>query len=463
MSIIQQRKSSYFENLAADLGKVFSKRSLATAIAMTDDQLTIRCRVEHSEETAGVDPENCRGDIPARDGFCATISFAGDNVGEEMDTVKVTEQPYGRRITLGFPLTAEEKKILLTISFGPQTEKSVIFDIIECAIMMAVPPLSEKLQERSFFFQSGTMEISAVEWKPKSSHASPLVILFPGSNPSDPHGTLLVGKVSDQTYHVCMLFQRAFGQSLAERGFRVISMAKRSYHQDRDILPRPGISDDAQDIGALVNHLSPEEPYALIGHSQGGPTVLLAGTQCHPRPEALVFLAGMVTPIPREIKDFPSFRLAAKVLNTPIDGLSQQQTLHDIARTGGEDEFEKYKREINVNWWYSWKDFHDMFEIESDRLIAGFPGNTLIVGCEYDVAAPAETQRALFDRAVKLGPSGNVDIVILPKLDHSLMPANRFRFEELWPVAGRIDNDAVCKIGDWLYNKLPLGKIQKSK
>lgn len=272
----------------------------------------------------------------------------------------------------------------------------------------------------------------------------PAIVLIGGSGPTD----------RDETVFGIPIFGQ-LASALADAGFIVLRYDKRGVGQSGGRTESATLADYAEDALAAVKYLREKRKdvddarVALIGHSEGAAVALLAAKRESKKIRALVLIAGPGTTGAELILEqqqhvlqrstLPEAEKQAKI------ALQKKIQAAVISGTGWEDIPLPLRQSADTPW------FRSMLQFDPAPVMKDVKQPILIVQPELDRQVPAAhaEKLAALARARKNAP--DVQVVLLPGLNHLLVQAKTGEVEEYQTLdAKAISADVSARAADWL-------------
>jgi uncharacterized protein len=270
----------------------------------------------------------------------------------------------------------------------------------------------------------------------------PAVILIPGSGAVD----------RDENVFGIAIFTQLAG-ALAERGYMVVRYDKRGVGQSGGRDERATVQDYADDVLSVAKWLEKRKDVdkrhiSLAGHSEGGAVAMIAGSK---RKEiaALVLIAAPGTRGSElileqqshglEVLQLPEAERAAKV------DLQKRIQTAVITGVGLEGLPEDVRKRADTPW------FKSLLLFDPAELMNKVKQPILIVQGELDTQVPPHHAQKLTELARARKKAAPVEVLLLPKVNHLLVPATTGEVSEYPDLKEKTIVPAVAqKIADFL-------------
>jgi pimeloyl-ACP methyl ester carboxylesterase len=275
----------------------------------------------------------------------------------------------------------------------------------------------------------------------------PAVILHGGSGANDRDGTVA---------GIPALGQLA--GALADAGFLVLRYDRRGYGQTGGRSESATLSDAADDIRTVAKWLGDRKDVdgnriAVIGHSEGAWVALLAAARDR-RIDAVVTLAGPSLPGTELVLEQQQHSLEAS--NTPVSErpakIAAQQQLNTAVLTGKgwQGIPENIRRQADTPW------FQSLLQFDPAEVIEDVRQPLLIVQGALDRQVPAAHAERLAQLARTRGKSKSVEVLLVPGVNHLMVPATTGEIAEYGSLTDRnISKEVTTAVATWLTRTLP--------
>ena len=309
-------------------------------------------------------------------------------------------------------------------------------------------PISRPGDEDVFISSTG-FNLAGVLSKPAGAAGRlAAVVLIGGSGPTDR---------DEKVAGIAIFAQLAAG--LADAGFAVIRYDKRGVGQSGGRIESATLDDYADDAVNVYQWLArrrdvDKKRIALIGHSEGGAVALLALK--HAKDVAGVCLIAAPGATGREITLEQQRHLLERA-NEPEDSRKAKTDLElriiDAVTKGAtwDDIPPELRRQADTPWFRSWLLYDPAVAIKNAKQ------PILIVQGALDTQVPpaqADRLEAL-SRARKNTPASATRRVVVPDVNHLLVPAKTGEVDEYASLAGsRVSPGIMSAITDWLKSTL---------
>jgi hypothetical protein len=236
---------------------------------------------------------------------------------------------------------------------------------------------------------------------------APVVLIVPGSGPTDRNGNSLHGLNTD-TY-------KLLAQGLAVHGITTVRIDKRGLFSSAAAIPNANdvtIADYAGDVhswAAAIGKQTGSKCIWVLGHSEGGLVAMVAAKD-NPRDICgLLLVAAPGRSFGELIKD----QLRSNPANAPI----LDEALHDVdeLEAGRRVDVSNARPELQAIFAPAVQGFLvDLFSYDPPALLAKYRGSALIVQGERDIQVSRDDARRLAAAAAK------AKLVLLPDVNHVL-------------------------------------------
>lgn len=242
---------------------------------------------------------------------------------------------------------------------------------------------------------------------PEGSSA-PIVLIVPGSGPTDRDGNGPLG-LNASTY-------KLLAEGLAARGIATVRIDKRGMFGSTGAVADPNAvtaEDYATDINAWVNAIREQHPNTacvwMLGHSEGGLMVLLAGQDRNTETCGLILVASTGRPLGEVLRD----QITPQLAGTPL--LDQALAAIKALEAGQHVDASDVDPALQPLFNPAVQGFLiSTFALDPAELIAAYPKPVLILQGERDLQVSVEDARRLEAAA----PASR--LVLLPHTNHVL-------------------------------------------
>lgn len=274
-----------------------------------------------------------------------------------------------------------------------------------CASTTMAAPATAVLGEKPLQATGPLDPLRGVLLTPSQS-APPVVLIVPGSGPTDRNGNSPFG-LKASTYQL-------LAQELATQGIATVRIDKRGMFESYKAVEDPNavtIQAYAEDVHHWVDAIRSEtgaQCVWVLGHSEGGLVALEAG-QGRSDICGLILVATPGRPMGQTLRE----QLKEDPANAPI--LDQALPVIDALEAGRRVDTRQMDRPLNTMFHASVQGFLiNTFALDPARLIAGYSKPVLIIQGERDLQIkPKDAQRL-----AKAAP--NAKLVLLPATNHVL-------------------------------------------
>jgi pimeloyl-ACP methyl ester carboxylesterase len=277
------------------------------------------------------------------------------------------------------------------------------------------------------------------------ANPAPAVVLIGGADPVD----------RDETIAGAPIFGQLAGE-LAGAGFLVVRYDKRGIGQSGGRVESATLEDYAGDAGSVVVWLRKRKDVdrsriAVIGHGEGGAEAMIAG-QRFKSEVAAIGLVGTSGFAGRELTLLQQAHALQKLNELEAAKQAkialQQRILNAVVTGAGWESIPRNLRsQADTPWFKSWLTF------DPSAAIARLRQPILIVQGSLDMQVFAESAGLLqkFARTRKNAPAEATRAVIVPGVNHALLPATTGDVDEYPSLPSRTVSPAVVSaITDWL-------------
>jgi pimeloyl-ACP methyl ester carboxylesterase len=289
---------------------------------------------------------------------------------------------------------------------------------------------------------------ASVSKPPKSTGLLPAVILIGGSGPTDRDGYVagipVVGQIA---------------RDLVQAGFLVVRYDKRGVGQSGGRTETSTIGDYAEDVRAIVSYLEDrrrdvdDDRIALVGHSEGAWVAMTAAARDR-RVAAMALLAGagttggeLVLEQQRHVLErarMPDAERQAKI------ALQQQINAAVLKGTGWDTIAPELRRAADTPW------FQSLLAFDPARFMKDVRQPVLIVQGGLDTQVKPYHAERLAELARARKRKVATDLVVVPGVNHLLVPASTGEVDEYAQLAGReVSKDVTSRIAEWLQTAMP--------
>ena len=282
-------------------------------------------------------------------------------------------------------------------------------------------------------------------WLAADKPDAPVVLIIPGSGPTDRNGNSLHGLQTD-TY-------KLLAQGLAARGIASVRIDKRGLYSSHAAIPNANdvtIADYAADVHAWARAIGERTGAKCIwplGHSEGGLVAMVAASGDHPDICGVILVAAAGRRLGDVIKE--------QMRSNPANAAFIDEAFHDIDLLAAgkriDIDMEHTKPEITALFAPRVQGFLiDAMSYDPPKLLAAYGGPVLILQGERDIQVGVGDARLLKDSDAR------AKLVLLPDVNHVLKtvdsddrPANlKTYFDPKLPVATGVVEAIAEFIGD---------------
>ncbi|MDO8836292.1 MAG: alpha/beta fold hydrolase [Vicinamibacterales bacterium] len=283
--------------------------------------------------------------------------------------------------------------------------------------------------------------------KAKNIPRLPAVVLVPGSGAVD----------RDETAYGISVFTQ-LASALADAGFIVVRYDKRGIGQSGGRQEAATIDDFAEDVRAVVNYLRKrkdvdEKRIAIVGHSEGGFTGMLAASRDKKRVAALVLVATpgttggeLVLEQQRHILDRLPLPEGERRNRMELQQKIQQSV---ISGAGWEAIPSGFKRQADTPW------FRSFLLFDPAKVLPRVEEPLLIVQAERDRQVPLRHGELLLALGKGRKANWGTDLVVVDGINHLLVPAPTGEVTEYATLTDKTVSPALTgHITRWLTEKI---------
>ncbi len=284
--------------------------------------------------------------------------------------------------------------------------------------------------------------------KAKNIPTLPAVVLVPGSGAVD----------RDETAYGISVFTQ-LATALADAGFIVVRYDKRGVGQSGGRQEAATIDDFAEDVRAVVNYLRKrkdvdDKRIAIVGHSEGGFTGMLAASRDKKKVAAVVLVATPGTTGAELVLEQQRHILDRLPLpeGERRDRMELQQKIQQavISGTGWEAIPSGFKRQADTPW------FRSFLLFDPAKVLPKVEEPLLIVQAERDRQVPLRHGEILLALGKARKANWGTDLVVVDGINHLLVPAPTGEVTEYATLTDKtVSPTLLGHITRWLKERLP--------